>query len=61
MQCVLGYTPGEFARTLQHLAEGKIDGWPLVTGKVGVEGVKEAFAELGNPEKHAKILVEPWR
>jgi threonine dehydrogenase-like Zn-dependent dehydrogenase len=61
VQFVLGYTPEEFALTLTHLAEGKIDGSPLVTGKVGVEGVKEAFAELGNPEKHAKILVEPWR
>ena len=61
VQFVLGYTPEEFALTLGHLAEGKIDGSPLVTGKVGVEGVKEAFAELGNPEKHAKILVEPWR
>lgn len=61
VQFVLGYTPEEFALTLTHLAEGKIDGSPLVTGKVGVEGVKEAFSELGNPEKHAKILVEPWR
>ena len=61
VQFVLGYTPEEFALTLHHLAEGKIDGSPLVTGKVGVEGVKEAFTELGNPEKHAKILVEPWR
>ncbi|MBX3504048.1 MAG: zinc-binding dehydrogenase [Parvibaculum sp.] len=61
VQFVLGYTPEEFALTLHHLAEGKIDGSPLVTGKVGVEGVKDAFTELGNPEKHAKILVEPWR
>jgi threonine dehydrogenase-like Zn-dependent dehydrogenase len=61
MQFVLGYTPDEFALTLQHLAEGKIDGAPLVTGQVGVEGVKQAFADLASPEKHAKILVEPWR
>ena len=31
------------------------------TEKVGLEGVKGAFAELGNPERHTKILVEPWR
>lgn len=61
MQFVLGYTPEEFALTLQHLAEGKINGAPLVTGRVGVEGVKQAFADLANPEVHAKILVEPWR
>ncbi|MCF8469522.1 MAG: zinc-binding dehydrogenase [Parvibaculum sp.] len=61
VQFVLGYTPEEFALTLHHLAEGKIDGTPLVTGKVGLEGVKDAFGELASPEQHAKILVEPWR
>ncbi len=60
VQYVLGYTPEEFAQTLHHLGEGLIDGSPLVTGKVGVADVKQAFKELGNPEKHAKILVEPW-
>jgi hypothetical protein len=33
----------------------------LVTGKVGVEGVAQAFEDLASPEQHAKILVEPWR
>lgn len=60
VQYVLGYTPQEFAETLHHLGEGKIDGSAMVTGKVGVADVKAAFKELGNPEKHAKILVEPW-
>jgi threonine dehydrogenase-like Zn-dependent dehydrogenase len=61
LQFVIGYTPAEFAACLGHIAEGRIDVQPMVTGKVGVEGVKGAFAELGNPERHAKILVEPWR
>jgi hypothetical protein len=34
---------------------------PLITGKVGVEGVTQAFTDLGSPERHAKIIVEPWR
>ena len=34
---------------------------PLITGKVGVEGVANAFEALSDPERHAKILVEPWR
>ena len=34
---------------------------PLITGKVGVEGVAGAFEALASPEQHAKILVEPWR
>ena len=60
VQFVLGYTPDEFALTLHHLAEGKIDGSKIITGRVGVDGVKKAFSDLGNPEQHAKILVEPW-
>jgi hypothetical protein len=27
---------------------------------VGLEGVSGAFAELANPEKHAKVMVDPW-
>ena len=61
LQFVLGYTPEEFARSLRLLAEGQVDGNALITGKVGLDGVKGAFTELGNPERHTKILVEPWR
>jgi len=57
---VLGYTPDEFASTLHNISEGKVPVEPLVTGKVGVEGVAQAFQDLASPEKHAKILVEPW-
>jgi threonine dehydrogenase-like Zn-dependent dehydrogenase len=60
IQFVLGYTGEEFTATLRNLAEGKINGDPLITGKVGVEGVAGAFEELASPETHAKILVEPW-
>ena len=61
LQFVLGYTPEEFARSLRLLAEGEVDAAALITGKVGLDGVKGAFEELGNPERHTKILVEPWR
>jgi threonine dehydrogenase-like Zn-dependent dehydrogenase len=61
LQFVLGYSGEEFTRTLQDLAEGKLNVDPLITGKVGVEGVAGAFEELASPERHAKILVEPWR
>jgi threonine dehydrogenase-like Zn-dependent dehydrogenase len=61
MQFVLGYTPEEFAATLQCIAQGDIPTEPLVTGKIGVNGVADAFKQLKNPELHAKILVEPWR
>jgi threonine dehydrogenase-like Zn-dependent dehydrogenase len=61
LQFVLGYTPIEFADTLVALADGRIDAAPLVTGKVGVDGVAQAFRDLANPEAHAKVLIEPWR
>jgi threonine dehydrogenase-like Zn-dependent dehydrogenase len=61
LQFVLGYTPGEFAQTLQSIAEGQIAVAPMITGTVGIDGVAQAFEDLGTPETHAKILVEPGR
>ena len=60
LQFVFAYTPEEFAATLACIADGKIPVQPLITGHVGIDGVSEAFQELASPEKHAKILVEPW-
>ena len=56
---VFGYTPLEFYDTLHMLADGKLDASALVTGKVGLGGVSAAFDALGDPEKHAKILIDP--
>ena len=60
LQFVLAYTGEEFAASLRHIAEGQVDVTPLITGHVGLEGVKDAFVELANPEQHAKIIVQPW-
>src|SRR5919204_3412258 len=59
LRFVVGYTPLEFRDTLQMLAEGKVDPRPLITGELGLEGVDAAFTALGDPEKHAKILIDP--
>ena len=61
VQFVLGYTPDEFAATLAHIARGEIEVAPLITGRVGLDGVARAFEDLASPERHAKILVEPAR
>jgi threonine dehydrogenase-like Zn-dependent dehydrogenase len=61
IQFSIGYTPQEFAQTLGHLAEGRIDGATWITGKVGLDGAAQAFTDLRNPERHVKILIEPWR
>ena len=61
LQFVLGYTPLEFRDTLHMLADGKVDAAPLVTGVVGLPEVEGAFDALGDPERHAKILIDPSR
>jgi threonine dehydrogenase-like Zn-dependent dehydrogenase len=59
LKFVLGYSPDEFAQTLHHIAEGRLDVAPLITGKVGLDGVAQAFTDLGDPEAHVKIMVDP--
>jgi threonine dehydrogenase-like Zn-dependent dehydrogenase len=61
MQFSYAYGPDEFALTLQHLAEGRINAAPLITAEIGLDAVPAAFAELANPERHAKVIVEPGR
>lgn len=59
LRFVLGYTPRDFRDALHLLAEGKVDPSPVVTGTVGLPGVAAAFDALGDPEAHAKILIDP--
>lgn len=59
LRFVFGYTPLEFRDTLNLLADGKVDPRPLLTGTVGLDGVDGAFTALGDPEQHAKILIDP--
>lgn len=59
IQFAFGYDPLEFAGSLTAIAEGRVDLAPWLTGSVDVDGVPQAFADLGNPEAHAKIIVEP--
>ena len=41
------------------MAYGKVDSDSLLTGVVGLDGVDAAFTALGDPETHAKILIDP--
>jgi threonine dehydrogenase-like Zn-dependent dehydrogenase len=59
LRFVLGYTPLEFRDSLHLLADGKVNGAPVVTGTVGLDGVDNAFTALGDPDTHAKILIDP--
>jgi threonine dehydrogenase-like Zn-dependent dehydrogenase len=59
LRFVFAYQPHEFHETLRLLASGKVDPTPLVTGTVGLDGVTGAFEALADPERHAKILIDP--
>jgi threonine dehydrogenase-like Zn-dependent dehydrogenase len=59
LRFVLGYSPLEFRDTLHRIAEGRVNPRPLITGEVGLAGVDAAFSALGDPNRHAKILVDP--
>ncbi len=58
---VLGYTPEEFARALNAIADGQIDAAPLITDRVGLGGVADAFTRLSTPEDQVKILIDPFK
>ena len=59
LQFVLGYTPEEFATSLDAIADERVDLSPLLTGTVTIDDIPRAFTDLGNPEAHAKVLVQP--
>ncbi|WP_217996171.1 alcohol dehydrogenase catalytic domain-containing protein [Microbacterium resistens] len=48
-----------YGTTLARLAAGRVDTDLLVTGHVDLEGVRQAFDDLRDPEQHVKILVHP--
>lgn len=59
LRFVLGYSPLEYRDALRMIAQGRIQCAPLLTGVVGLDGVDGAFEALGDPETHAKILIDP--
>lgn len=61
IQFSIAYNGAEFAATLRNIAEGRLNVAPLITGRVGLGGVAEAFEALASPDTHAKILIDPWR
>jgi threonine dehydrogenase-like Zn-dependent dehydrogenase len=52
-----GYDLDEFSGSLRAIAEGVVDVAPMITGEVGLDGVAGAFEDLGQPDRHCKILV----
>jgi threonine dehydrogenase-like Zn-dependent dehydrogenase len=59
LRFVFGHSPLEYRDTLHMIADGKVNCAPMITGMVGLGGVANAFDALKDPEKHAKILIDP--
>jgi threonine dehydrogenase-like Zn-dependent dehydrogenase len=54
-----GPTDGAYETVLGRLARGEIDAEALITARIGLDAVPEAFRALRSPDEHVKILVLP--
>ncbi|NKB99822.1 MAG: alcohol dehydrogenase catalytic domain-containing protein [Pseudomonadales bacterium] len=59
LQFVLGYTPKEFTQSLHAIADGTFDVGGLVSHEVGLDEVADTFVALADPERYAKVIVNP--
>jgi threonine dehydrogenase-like Zn-dependent dehydrogenase len=48
-----------YEAVLDRLAKGEIDADAIITGRVDLSGVADAFATLRQPDEHVKIMVFP--
>jgi threonine dehydrogenase-like Zn-dependent dehydrogenase len=55
---VFGYLPEEFAATLGRIADRRLDVRPLVTARVGIDGIAGAFEELARPDVQVKMIAQ---
>ncbi|WP_223148696.1 zinc-binding dehydrogenase [Aeromicrobium ginsengisoli] len=55
----IAFTGEEYAEVLGHLASGALQVAPLITDRIGLAGIPEAFERLADPERDAKIVVLP--
>jgi threonine dehydrogenase-like Zn-dependent dehydrogenase len=58
LRFVLGYTPEEFAETLQALGAGVIDPTPMITRRIGLDELTATFRALADPAE-GKVIVVP--
>jgi threonine dehydrogenase-like Zn-dependent dehydrogenase len=53
----IAFTMEEYAEAFDHLVSGKLRVGELITGRVGLAEVAEAFDRLANPERDTKIVI----
>ena len=54
-----GDTKDAYPTTLDRVASGAVDVAAMITGRVGLEGVAQAFRDLERPNEHVRIIVYP--
>lgn len=54
-----GGSPAEYRQTLRDIADGRIDAGAIITGTTGLSGLTDALTALREPDRHAKIIVDP--
>ena len=59
LQFVVTYTTDEFRDAVKLIADGTVDVRPMITGRVGLDGIADAFTQLAKPDSHTKVLVVP--
>ncbi len=59
VQFVLGYSVKEYAESLRLIAEGEFDVAGLVSHEIGLDDVADTFEALKDPERYAKVIVNP--
>jgi threonine dehydrogenase-like Zn-dependent dehydrogenase len=55
----ISFTFEEYGQSVAHLAAGDLEVDALITSRVDLAGVSDAFARLDDPERDAKIIIEP--
>jgi (R,R)-butanediol dehydrogenase/meso-butanediol dehydrogenase/diacetyl reductase len=60
LQFVLAYEKSDFERTVELLAQGRIQPGPMLSGRIGLDAVPAAFDALERPSEQGKLLVTPW-
>ena len=59
MTQVPAYEKDDFRSTVDLLARGRIRPAPMVTDRIGLDGVPAAFEALARPSDQCKVLVLP--
>lgn len=57
LQFVLGYTREEFQYTIDMLDAGRIEALPMITDRIGLDALPEAFEALRKPAHQCKVMV----